>query len=472
MKRSEIILMIAQIPLDFLLLLLAGVSAYHFRFTDWAIALKPVLFDLSLSEFVSFVQPAILLWLVIFAFAGLYSANPNKKLGPVLTRVFFACSAGLAGVAVYVMFTQQLFDSRFLLVASWGFAIMYVSLGRIGMRGLKGLLYRLGIGQRRVVLVGTGTIADIFANTFDTRPGLGYDVIKIVPQFLASTENMLDGVYFDEVIFVNPKAEEKETLRALSYCNTRHKTFKYSADLFSTYASNMAVHPIAGVPVVEIKRTRLEGWGRVIKRMFDLIFGIGFIIILSPIMLITALAIVIETGTPVIYKNERAGIRGKRFFTLKFRSMYKEDSTGSQFGEAGKKAEMKEKELIRKQNVKKGPIYKIANDPRVTAVGRCIRRWSIDELPQLFNVIAGDMSLVGPRPHQPREVEKYKDEYPIVFTLKPGISGSAQISGRSDLTFEEEMKLDILYTERWSLLLDLIILIKTPFVLFRRRKAL
>jgi len=173
-----------------------------------------------------------------------------------------------------------------------------------------------------------------------------------------------------------------------------------------------------------------------------------------------------------LYKNLRVGIRGKEFFTLKFRSMYKEDSTGPQFGDAGKKAEEREKELVKTQNSKQGPIYKIANDPRVTPFGRCIRRWSIDELPQFFNVFRGDMSLVGPRPHQPREVEQYQDEYPIVFTLKPGITGLAQISGRSDLPFEEEMKLDILYTERWSLFLDLIILLKTPFVLFKKRKAL
>ena len=152
--------------------------------------------------------------------------------------------------------------------------------------------------------------------------------------------------------------------------------------------------------------------------------------------------------------------------------MYQKDSTGPQFGDDGKKAEEREKELVQKQNTKEGPIYKIANDPRVTPVGSFLRRWSIDEFPQFFNVLRGDMSLVGPRPHQPREVQQYQHDYPIVFTLKPGITGLAQISGRSDLPFEEEMKFDILYTERWSLFLDMIILLKTPFILFKKRKAL
>ena len=188
--------------------------------------------------------------------------------------------------------------------------------------------------------------------------------------------------------------------------------------------------------------------------------------------MVTSFIILIETGRPVIYKNERIGIRGRKFFTLKFRSMFQKDSTGSQFGDLGKKAEAYEQELIKKQNARKGPIYKIKNDPRITSFGCFIRRWSIDELPQFLNVLKGEMSIVGPRPHQPREVEKYEKEYPIVFTLKPGITGLAQISGRSDLSFEEEMKLDILYTERWSLMQDLVIFIKTPFVVFKKRKVL
>lgn len=152
--------------------------------------------------------------------------------------------------------------------------------------------------------------------------------------------------------------------------------------------------------------------------------------------------------------------------------MYRETSTGSQFGELGKKAEEAEKELIKNQSARKGPIYKIVNDPRVTKFGRFIRRWSIDELPQFFNVLKGEMSVVGPRPHQPREVEYYEEKYRKVFTLKPGVTGLAQISGRSDLDFEEEMKLDVFYIEKWGLLLDFIIFIKTPFILFRRRRVL
>ena len=151
--------------------------------------------------------------------------------------------------------------------------------------------------------------------------------------------------------------------------------------------------------------------------------------------------------------------------------MYQKYCTGVQFGAQGIEALQKEQELIKELSTKKGPVYKIANDPRVTPFGRFIRRWSLDEFPQFFNVLFGSMSLVGPRPHQPREVDKYKKHHKIVLAIKPGITGLAQISGRSDLSFEDEVRLDTFYIENWRLLLDFIILIKTPFVVLSRKGA-
>jgi lipopolysaccharide/colanic/teichoic acid biosynthesis glycosyltransferase len=203
----------------------------------------------------------------------------------------------------------------------------------------------------------------------------------------------------------------------------------------------------------------------------DIIGSLILIIIFSPIYLLVSLIILIETGRTIIYKNERVGQKGILFFTYKFRSMYQKYCTGTQFGSQGQEALEKEKELIKELSIKTGPVYKINNDPRVTPFGRFIRRWSLDEFPQFFNVFIGNMSLVGPRPHQPREVEKYKKHHKIVLAIKPGITGLAQISGRSDLSFEDEVKLDTFYIENWRLLLDLIILIKTPFVVLSRKGA-
>lgn len=465
--------MVVQVPLDFFLLVAAGVSAYYLRFTDWAVRLKPVVFDLTLLEYIRLIVPVAVMWLVIFAFAGLYSTDPNRKLLRELNRVIFACSAGLSAVALYVMFTQEVFDSRFLVAASWAAAVLYVALGRVAMRALKGLLYRVGIGARRVVVIGHHGVAEEITKVLRARRELGYVVVEQYVHFHPDIMHEIEKKRIDEIIFTNPRAHEEETLRAIEFCHDHHITFKYSADLFDTFSANMVVHPLAGVPVVELRRTPLEGWGRVVKRLFDVVLSILVLFLTSPLLIGVALGILCETGRPIWYKNKRVGLHGQHFYAWKFRSMYQADCTGDQFGANGAHAEAKERELIAMLNSRQGPIYKIKDDPRVTPFGRWLRRWSVDELPQFFNVIFGSMSIVGPRPHQPREVDQYaKAERQHVLTIKPGITGLAQVSGRSDLLFEEEIRLDVLYIERWNLWLDLVIFFKTPFILLKKRRAL
>ena len=472
MKRVELFLMMLKLPVDFLMLVLATLSAYYVRSMSFVVELRPILFDLSLKDYLNLSFYVILGWLLIFAFAGLYSVDPNKKFSGELKQVFVGCSLGLAIVALYMMFAQFLFDSRFLVLFSWTFAILFVSFGRILIRGLKSLLYRGDVGLRKVIVIGEEEMAINIVKTLKSRKELGYKVVKTHTSFGKVVKDRLLKKDIDEVIFINPRANEKETIGAINFCNENQIVFKYSADLFTSYSTNIAVSTLAGVPIIELKRTRLDGWGRVMKRLFDVIASFLILILASPVMLSISVIILIETGRPVIYRNERVGVRGKRFFVYKFRSMYQNDSTGAQFGRAGKKAEEKEQELIKNQSTKKGPIYKIADDPRVTTFGKFLRRWSLDELPQFFNVLKGQMSVVGPRPHQPREVEKYEQVHKKVFFVKPGITGSAQISGRSDLSYEEELGLDIFYIEHWRMSLDLVIFIKTPFIIFKKRKEL
>lgn len=472
MKRFEIFLMVLQLPIDILMIFFSGLLAYYFRFSDWAIALKPVLFQMTIAQFSNVVLYVIPLIVLSFAFLGLYSPDSNRKWGSEFSRIFFGLLASLSVVSVYVMFTQQVFDSRFLVITGFGFALVCLTFARVFLRLFKRYLYTLGYGRRRVVLIGEGDIVTSLKETFEQNVSLGYEIVGVYDHFSLDVEKKVVRAKIDEIIFANARSNETEALQAIDCANEHHFVFKYSADLFSTYSANSRMYPIGEIPIVEIKRTPLEGWGAVVKRIFDIVVSIFFIIVLSPIMLLTAFIIYFETGRPIIYKNERVGLRAKNFFTFKFRSMFVDDCTGAQFGESGLKAEEKEKTLIKTNSIKDGPLYKIANDPRITPFGNFIRRSSIDELPQFFNVLLGNMSIVGPRPHQPREIEKYKKEHRKVFTLKPGITGLAQISGRSDLSFEEEHRLDVLYIEKWNLLLDIIILLKTPFVLFKKRKAL
>lgn len=468
MKRFELTFAFLQLPLDYLMLVLAGFSAYGLRFTKLVTAIRPILFNLSWNKYWPLVFIVALGWILIFALTGLYSANPNRKLTQELGRVFLACSTGFAAITIYVFFTLQKFDSRFLVLASAILAIIYITLTRTALRLLKILCYRLGIGLRRTVIIGTQSVADQIRHSLENQPGLGYKIVGFLKNFNQIELSKLNKNGLDEIIFADPKSKEDEALQTIDFANENHITFKYSADLFATISSNMAVSTIAGIPIIELRRTRLTGWGRILKRTSDIFGSLFFMIILSPLFLIISLIIVIETEGPIIYKNERVGQEDKKFYAYKFRSMYQKYCTGDQFGQAGQAAIELEKELIKQKSTKQGPVYKIKNDPRITHFGRFIRRFSLDELPQFFNVLIGNMSLVGPRPHQPREVNKYEKWHKTVLTIKPGITGIAQISGRSDLSFDEEARLDIFYIEHWNFFIDLVILIKTPFIVVKK----
>ncbi len=469
MKKFELTFAFIQLPLDYLMIVLAGITAYALRFTSFTKNIRPVLFNLPWEKYWPLVLLTALGWVIIFALSGLYNTGSNRKLAGDLTRVILAASTGFAAITIYVFFTLQKFDSRFLVLAGWILAMIYICVGRIIMNGLKKLLHRAGFGLRKTVIIGKEIISEQIKDAFANRPGLGYKLVATFPHFNLATRNELLASRPDEIIFTDPKSHGDEVLEAIGFANEHHIAFKYSADLFSTISTNMAVSTIAGIPIIELRLTRLTGWNKIIKRLTDIVGSLFLIILFSPLLILISLIIALESGFPIIYKNERVGQEDKNFFTLKFRSMYKKDSTGAQFGEQGEAALLKEQELIAKQSVKTGPIYKIKNDPRVTHFGRFIRRWSLDELPQLFNVLKGQVSLVGPRPHQPREVMGYQHQHKIVLAIKPGITGLSQISGRSNLTYEEEINLDTFYIENWSLYIDLIIIFKTPFIVLTRK---
>ncbi|MCX6781687.1 MAG: sugar transferase [Candidatus Magasanikbacteria bacterium] len=471
MKKFELTFAVLQVPIDFCAIALAGFTAYTLRFTEYMRAIRPILFNISWNKYWPVVFLVAIIWVIIIALAGLYSTAQTRKMARDLPRIIFACSTGFAGITIYVFFTLQKFDSRFLVLVGWLLAIIYVFVGRILVLGIKRLLFRAGIGLRRTVIIGTQTVAEAIKQALTKSTNAGFKLVGSFAHFDNGIISQIVALRPDEIIFTDPKANEDEAFRAIDFANDNNIAFKYSADLFATISSNMTVTTIAGVPIVELRRTRLTGWGRIFKRLFDIVGSLFLLILSSPIYLVISIIILLETGRPIFYKNERVGAYGKKFFTLKFRSMFQKDCTGAQFGKSGDDALKHEAELIEKNSVKEGPVYKIANDPRVTKFGRFIRKWSIDELPQFWNVFIGQMSLVGPRPHQPREVEKYEKHHKIVLAIKPGITGMAQISGRSDLSFEDEIKLDAFYIENWNLLIDLIILIKTPFVVFRRKGA-
>jgi exopolysaccharide biosynthesis polyprenyl glycosylphosphotransferase len=265
------------------------------------------------------------------------------------------------------------------------------------------------------------------------------------------------------------KASEEDNLALIDFCEEYKVDFKYVPNLFATLATNVRFRQVGGIPVVELLRTPLDGWGRIAKRAMDIIGAGAGLLVLSPFFAAVALCVAIDSPGTIFYHQTRIGRHKKSFEIYKFRTMYARYCTGESFG--GQAALAFEQQLRMKTNERSGPLFKMRHDPRITRIGRFLRRWRIDELPQLFNVIRGDMSLLGPRPHLPSEVVRYDRHHQKLFTIKPGMSGMAQVSGSSGLTFNQEAKLDIGYIETWSLWLDIILLLKTFRILLTDRNA-
>ncbi len=465
MKRSQLLLATVALPLDYVLLLTAGLLAYQLRFEAWVTDLRPVVFQLPLGEFMQLLMVVALVWLVLFALAGLYAISGYLKFSTEVGKLFLACAAGLALIITLFFFNPLLFSSRFIVLAGSGFAFLFTLLGRLALRLLRAALYRRGIAITRVVLLGDDAATRTLEQLFQRNPGLGFRVVK---RFGAAELITLSSgeIEADEVLIGEAGLPHQVIVQVLEYCVTHHLGFRYVADMLEAQSHNVVTHTLAGLPIIEIKRTPLDGWGRVAKRVFDLVASTVLIVLLSPVMFLTALVILVDSGWPVLWSKfddgtplKRIGEHGRPFRYFKFRSM--RNGTHS----------LRYTELATYDLRQGGPLVKIENDPRVTSVGRFIRRYSIDELPELFLVLFGRMSLVGPRPHLPEEVARYRERERRVLAIKPGITGLAQISGRDNLSFDDEVRLDTFYIENWSLGSDLVILIKTLVVVLQHKAA-
>ncbi len=470
MKRIELFFLGVLVPIDFFAVLLAGLSAYALRFGPFTSVLQTTT-TITFSEYFGSALFFSFVFVMLFALTGLYAPTVRRRLAGEFPRLVTASSTGIAIVIVAIFFQREFFASRFIVLAAWVFVILYVFIGRTFVRALRYFLTRAGVGITRIAMVGKSETADIIDETYKTQYRW---TTKITARFLrwdeetrAQLVGMRERGILDGVMLVDPAMARNEILSMQAFCDDHHLSFRYVADLLGVEHASIETVMLGSVPVVEVKRTRLEGWGAIIKRIFDLVVASFLIVILSPVLLAVALAVKLTSKGPTIYRNERIGERGRNFMLFKFRSMQTALSTGPGFG--GEEALELEKKLIAENSIKTGPVYKIKNDPRLTPIGAFIRNTSLDELPQLFNVIGGSMSLVGPRPHQPREVAKYLPSQKRVLAIKPGITGLAQISGRSDIPFEDEVRLDNYYIEHWSPYLDLVILVKTPLAVFSRK---
>lgn len=469
MKKSELFLNIIFLPIDFVLLILAGISAYNLRFTA-ASDLIRIVYQVPYEHYFNGILMLSASLIALFVIFGLYKIKGERKLSEELRRSTMACSLGFVSVILYIFFIREMFSSRFIVLVGWLLAILYLGLARIILYLIKKFLYRAGVGVRQVVFVGNSKSAEILIHEFSVNRSLGYRVVKRFDNFNTEEAEELEKIIgysrVDEIIQADPNLSKAEVLKLYNFADENHIIFKYAADLLDTKVLRVEVGDIAGIPVVEVKKTPLEGWGRVMKRLLDIIGSAVLIILTSPIMIVTAICIKLDSKGTIFFSKlpdgsptTRIGQNGQPFHYFKFRSMLPDMHN------------LRYTELADRNLRDDGPMVKIKDDPRVTKVGKFIRRFSIDELPEFFLVFIGSMSLVGPRPHLPEEVAKYERHHKKVLTIKPGITGLAQVSGRSDISFEDEVKLDTYYIENWSILKDLVILLKTPLAVFKSRKA-
>jgi exopolysaccharide biosynthesis polyprenyl glycosylphosphotransferase len=472
MKKSELFLTFLLLPLDVLAFFAAGLAAYSLRLHPAMVEIRQVTFNLPLEKYLMILVLAALLWVAVFAFAGLYSARP-RPLKKELARLFAASAVGMAVIFSVLFFSRAFFDSRFIVLAGWFFAIFFLGFERLAVRLFQRALLIQGIGLHRVAVIGKNKTADALIAEFKNNGQLGFKVVAYFKKYDIQTQKALTDLVkkdeVDEVLLTDQEISREDTLELLAFTDSEHIAFKYTADLFAFAVGRTEVGAYSGIPVIEIKKTPLDGWGAIYKRVFDIVFSLLLIILTLPIQTIAALALFIEQPGRILFsrlpngkKVVRVGQSGKTFHYFKFRSMIK-DAHNFRF----------DPEFIKKYGNERGgtPLFKLKDDPRITPVGRVIRKYSIDELPEFYLVLLGRMSLVGPRPHLPEEVAEYKPHHRRVLAVKPGVTGMAQISGRADLDFEDEVRLDTYYIEHWSPWLDLAILFRTPLVVIFRKGA-
>ncbi len=463
MKKSELIFNALLVPVDFLMLVLAGALAYSLRFSVELSGLRPIIFDLPFGRFMEIVFAVSPVFIISFALIGLYSLQSAHKFWREVFQIIVGVSSGFMFIIFVTFMQREMFSSRFIFFAGWFFAIITVVFGRAVIRVLQGwIANKFKFGFHRLVLLGEDGAMKTIQKEIRKNKVLGYKIIRKLRDFkICDLEKIYKDPGIDEIILCSSNIKEERIQELLDFCQEKNIDFKFIPDMFQAQAALFEMQTISDITLIEVKRTPLDGWGKIFKRIMDIAGSLFGLIILSPFFVLMAIIIKLDSTGPVFEKLERVA-RGKKFGLYKFRSMVK-NAHKMKYDENG---DLKS-EFAKLNERGEGPLFKTKNDPRVTKVGRFIRKTRLDEFPQLINVLKGEISLVGPRPHEPEEVAKYKKHHRKLLTIKPGCTGMAQISGSSDLDFEKEAKLDIYYIENWSMFLDFIIIIKTLLMYLR-----
>ena len=466
MLRRNINSIIISITLDIISLFLAVL------FAAWLSQIIPLTSETTISEDIYvFVGVAFGVYTIIFFLFSLY--DPDRVFRAIdeyylLSIVCFIAGLVLAGI----LYFTGLDISRITLLYFWGFHFLFVVSWRLIIR----LFIRANITNvqvlRRVLLIGGGEAAQRALRRLDELNWAGVELIGYLAEdntliltrgtipYLGhynDINQILSKETVDDILVALPAESYDKAYRLVSSLFDKHCNIWIVPDYFSLLLYGGHIEDLNGVPIISLKTPTLTGYQRVVKRAFDLIMGLLLMVIVLPIMGIIYIAIKIDSPGPAIYKQRRVGENGRLFWMYKFRSMVQD-------------ADSKMSEVLR-YDVQGNLIHKMKDDPRVTKIGRFIRRKSLDELPQFFNVLKGEMSIVGPRPELPFFVDRYETWQRVRFAVPQGITGWWQINGRSDKPMHLHTEDDLYYVRNYTILLDIKIIIKTAFVVFRGKGA-
>lgn len=475
----------AMIIVDALLIAVSFSLAYYLRTLDFLnspllVSLRDNLLGIDnttkqykLAPFSTFrpLEIGIVIGLIlIFAFRGLYKIRLTGTWFRQAWTIVSSATLGVAFLITYYFIFQPPSNSRLLVPLVWATSIVVLCSARLIISSIIGILYRLGLGETRLLVVGSGRLGKMIMQHIVANPNLGYSIVGFLHdmneppsdfgrfKMLGTLDDLgmvIRSMQIDEVIIALPSYLHQQSIRSVRLCERLGTSFKLVPDLHELSLSRIDMEAIEGIPLISIKQLSINSMQGFVARIVDVIVALLILIIGFPIWLCIALAIAISSPGGIFYKQTRIGLEGRPFKVHKFRSMYNN-------------ADARLADLMTHNEVQ-GPLFKIKDDPRITLVGRFLRHTSFDEIPQLFNVLKGEMSLVGPRPALPQEVAQYDELQKGRLAVKPGMTGLWQVRGRSNISFDEGVLMDLYYIENWSLRLYFQTLLRTiPVVLFGR----
>ena len=463
-RQNQRIFNLALVAIDIIVIAFSLICAWFVRFQSNLFIHEP---NLGFGYYSLSLLVIIPLYILLYSVFGLYTPQRTKNVRSLPINIIKANAMGLLMLVTFLFIIEQIDYSRYLLALFALFSTLFSSIERIIFMQSLRFIRGKGFNIKYILMIGAGVLGEQVASKLNQREYLGYDIIGFLDDniekghkianshVIGNIDDLCDVILTNQVdkVIITISPRHSALLESIiDLCERYGVKAEIVPDYYRYFPAKHYIDMIDDIPIIDIRYVPLDSsFKKVIKRISDLLFAISGIIVLSPVLILTALVIKLTSPGPIVFKQERIGFNRKKFVMYKFRSM-----------------KIQEDEVEKHQ-------WTVKDDPRTTKFGSFIRKTSIDELPQLFNILKGDMSLIGPRPERPYFVEKFREEVPdymIKHHVRPGMSGWAQVHGwRGNTSIQKRIEFDIYYVENWTLFLDIKIFFMTLIKGFVNKNA-